>query len=191
MNQNKKGKRIERELVHFLKDHGFASARRTEQYCGKAGTADIDCKELSDFHIESKGVKEPSFKKSQLKKWSEQLEADCPEGKIPILFCKINGEDWLTLIPSEIMLNYFTDFIFITATGDSVLPYKLIKEQQNRDYLLNHFKVESSKPFIPVVAFRCDEKRAFAIVESTNFMKVIQTYKEVKKKMIEDYVELN
>lgn len=50
-----KGKRGERLLVNILKGYGL-EAHRSQQYCGRAGTADVQCKELNNFHLEVKWV---------------------------------------------------------------------------------------------------------------------------------------
>lgn len=36
-----RGKRAELDLVHQLQKFEFLEARRTSQYCGKAGTSDV------------------------------------------------------------------------------------------------------------------------------------------------------
>lgn len=194
MNQNQKGKRVERELVHFLKEHGFASARRTEQYCGKAGTSDVECKELSDFHIESKGVKDSKLTKSQVNKWYSQLEEDCPIGKTPILFCKANGKDWVTLVNRESIIDFFPSFIFYPLSGDSFNPTDVFEELDTKDSLVNIFKivpVEKKSKAINVLAFKCGENKGFLILKSVEFIEVLKKYNKVKKEMIDTYTEIN
>lgn len=53
MNSKKKGIRGELELSHVLKDYGYET-RRSQQYCGAAGDADITG--LPGIHIECKRV---------------------------------------------------------------------------------------------------------------------------------------
>ena len=50
VNSRAKGARAERELANKLKEHGF-QAHRTQQFCGKAGNSDVECQELSKYHI--------------------------------------------------------------------------------------------------------------------------------------------
>lgn len=100
INSKQKGSRVERMLVIFLKECGIASARRTEQYCGNTGDAsDVVADELPSYHIECKGTKSQVLNYSKLKAWLAQLKTDCPSGKIPILFWKANGVDWVLLMP--------------------------------------------------------------------------------------------
>lgn len=55
VNSKRKGKTGELEAVQFLKSLGFADARRTQQYNGVAGDADVSCPDsLPGLHIEVK-----------------------------------------------------------------------------------------------------------------------------------------
>ena len=51
-NSKDKGKRFERDIANYLKEHGF-DARRSAQYCGNTGDA-ADVVGLPGFHIECK-----------------------------------------------------------------------------------------------------------------------------------------
>lgn len=53
INSKRKGSSGERLLCAFLKELGFASARRTQQYNG-LGDSDVVCEELDEVHIECK-----------------------------------------------------------------------------------------------------------------------------------------
>ena len=105
INSKKKGSRIELQLAHWLQKQGCSSARRAQQYAGYSGTADIHCDELSSFHIECKGTKSPILTRSNLKAWEEQLARDCPLNKMPVLFWKANGENWMCLRPVNFLMN--------------------------------------------------------------------------------------
>lgn len=98
INQCRKGKRVELELVHFLKDNGLASARRSEQHNGCEGLSDVLVPELPHFHIESKGTKPSELPQSKLRDWIVQMDRDCPSNQIPVLFWKANGKEWTVLI---------------------------------------------------------------------------------------------
>ncbi len=76
VNANAKGKRCERQVVAWLRELGYESARRGEQYKGTADSPDIDCKELWWINIESKG--RASFPSTaEMEKWLVKAEADC------------------------------------------------------------------------------------------------------------------
>ena len=87
MNSNQKGKRGEREFCNLLKAHGI-KARRSQQYCGIRGDADI-ISDLENIHWEIKRVQN-----LQLSKALAQATSDAGE-KIPIVAHRKNGEDWL------------------------------------------------------------------------------------------------
>jgi len=92
-----KGKDGEREFANFLKDHGY-NARRSKQYCGANGDADVICEELP-FHFEVKRVE-----KLNLDKAMKQAQNDCKEGLIPIVAHRKNGQKWNITISAE---NFF------------------------------------------------------------------------------------
>lgn len=54
VNSKRKGSNGEREAAEYLRGLGFASARRTQQYCGTEGTSDVVADELPHVHIEVK-----------------------------------------------------------------------------------------------------------------------------------------
>lgn len=99
VNQKKKGSRIELELVHWLKNHGIESARRTQQFSGKEGTSDIVAPdELPNWHIESKGTKSSLLTRSTIKKWLTQVKTDSKQ-KYSVILNKANSKDLVALIP--------------------------------------------------------------------------------------------
>lgn len=99
VNQKKKGSRIELELVHWLKNHGIESARRTQQFSGKEGTSDIVATdELPNWHIESKGTKSSLLTRSTIKKWLTQVKTDSKQ-KYSVILNKANSKDLVALIP--------------------------------------------------------------------------------------------
>lgn len=102
-NSKAKGSAGERELANKLKEYGF-TARRTQQFCGKAGDADVDCVELSNYHIECKRVERLNIDQA-----ISQATADCHD-KTPTVFHRRNHkpwlvtmflEDWIKLVKSE------------------------------------------------------------------------------------------
>lgn len=93
-----KGKRFEREVANLFKAHGF-EAKRTAQFCGKTGTADVDG--VDGLHIECKAVERLNLNKAM-----EQSMSDAREGEVPIVIHKMSRkpilvtmkwEDWIEL----------------------------------------------------------------------------------------------
>lgn len=97
----RKGGRVERALVQFLKEFGIASARRTAQCNGKSEFSECDVvapDDLPHFHIESKGTARPEIGEKLLTEWMAQLERDCKPGRYPVIFHKANQKPWMCLI---------------------------------------------------------------------------------------------
>lgn len=88
VNSRAKGARAERELANKLKEYGYA-AHRTQQFCGKAGDADVTCTELSSYHIECKMVEALNIHKAM-----NQALNDCKD-KTPICVHRKNNKPWL------------------------------------------------------------------------------------------------
>lgn len=87
MNNNKKGKRGERELANKLKEYGY-DCRRGQQYCGANGDADV--MGLKGIHIECKRVEKLNVLKAM-----KQAEEDCKENDFPTVFHRKDNEKWL------------------------------------------------------------------------------------------------
>jgi Holliday junction resolvase len=94
MHSRNKGKRGELELANKLKEHGF-TARRTQQFCGKAGDSDVVCTELADYHIECKRVQNLNVDKA-----IDQATRDCGD-KTPIVCHRKNNRPWLVTLYLE------------------------------------------------------------------------------------------
>jgi len=88
MNSNAKGKRGERELANKLKNLGILNARRSQQYNGVSGDADL--LGLKGIHIECKRVEALNINKAM-----EQAETDCKNVGLPTVFHRKNGKPWL------------------------------------------------------------------------------------------------
>lgn len=102
INSKKKGSRVELELVHWLKERGVVSARRTQQFSGKEGTSDVVAPdELPSFHIEVKGTAGAKLEKSKLKKWVEQICRDKVSNSLPVIFHKANNHPWVAIFRAE------------------------------------------------------------------------------------------
>lgn len=87
-NSKAKGSAGERELANRLKELGL-QARRTQQFCGKAGDADVDCVELSAYHIECKRVERLNIDTAM-----DQATRDCGD-KTPLVMHRRNKKPWL------------------------------------------------------------------------------------------------
>lgn len=99
INSRQKGARGEREWVQFLRDKGF-DAYRSQQFCGKAGDADVVCGSLP-FHFEVKRVETFSVYKAL-----EQARRDCAKGKMPVVAHKRNRKQWIVVIEANDFFNY-------------------------------------------------------------------------------------
>lgn len=90
-----RGKRAELDLVHKLHEFGFTEARRTAQYCGKAGTSDVVG--IPGVHCECKAVQRLNIWEA-LSQSRRDSEAD-GNGDIPAVFFKRNRSGWYVAVP--------------------------------------------------------------------------------------------
>lgn len=90
-----RGKRAELDLVHKLHEFGFTEARRTAQYCGKAGTSDVVG--LPGVHCECKAVQRLNIWEA-LSQSRRDSEAD-GNGDVPAVFFKRNRSGWFVAMP--------------------------------------------------------------------------------------------
>ena len=96
MNSKRKGKRGELELAEKLRNCGYASARRSAQYCGNTGEA-ADITTDLPYHIEVKHQE-----RLEIDKWWEQATHDAKEsGKEPILVFRKNNQRWRVVMDFE------------------------------------------------------------------------------------------
>ena len=86
-----KGKRGERELAAYLRKHGYASARRGQQYNGADGSADVVG--LPGHHIECKRTERLNVYDAM-----EQSVRDAREGEVPIVAHRKNRKEWLVVM---------------------------------------------------------------------------------------------
>lgn len=90
MNSRSKGKRGELEFVHFCRDHGI-EARRTQQYSGTEGTADVLLPAFPWLHVEVKRTE-----KFRIYDALEQAEGDAFQaGKLAAVFHRRNRGEWI------------------------------------------------------------------------------------------------
>ena len=98
-NSRAKGAAGERELANKLKEYGY-TARRTQQFCGKAGDSDVVCTELDDYHIEVKRVERLNIDNAM-----DQSLRDCHD-KTPIVVHRRNKKPWLVTMYLEDWLKH-------------------------------------------------------------------------------------
>lgn len=170
---------MERELVHFLEEHGVSSARRAQQYCGDAGTADIICEELNSFHIESKGTKSATLTKSILLSWYKQICADCLD-KIPVIFNKPNNGEWVGICRLE-------DYrkIRYEHCGISPLVGKSINIQEKFESFKLSLKLKPGVSYVNTVyAYEVHEDRIIIIQQADCLLWSMRYYEKNKPKVI-------
>jgi hypothetical protein len=98
INSKRKGAAGEREFASYLREQGWQKARRTQQYAGdpEGGSGDVVCANFP-FHCEVKRCQQ--IKPEQ---WMAQAKGDAPEGKIPAVFFRRNGEKkWLAIVEAD------------------------------------------------------------------------------------------
>ena len=98
MNSRQKGKRGERELAGYLREQGWVKARRSQQYAGhpEAGSGDVVCSNFP-FHIEAKRCQQV-----MPEKWLFQAMSDAPQGKVPSVWFRRNGnKNWMVLMSAD------------------------------------------------------------------------------------------
>jgi Holliday junction resolvase len=99
MNSNAKGKTGERDLAKLLRDLFGVEARRSQQYCGKAGDADL-ITSIPGSHWEAK-----NYKNHAAITLMEQAADEAREGEIPVLALKRTTKrfrgKWFVLVAVE------------------------------------------------------------------------------------------
>lgn len=97
MNSLSKGKRGERELAAYLRDHGI-DARRGQQYHGGPDSPDVVAERLP-FHLEVKRCERLSLYPAV-----DQAAADAGDGVPPLVCHRRNGKDWLAVLRLDDLL---------------------------------------------------------------------------------------
>lgn len=86
-NSRRKGAVGEREIAKYLREHGFAEARRGQQFKGGADSPDVVG--LTGFHIEVKRVE-----RLDLNAAMEQSIRDSAPDETPIVVHRRNNDYW-------------------------------------------------------------------------------------------------
>lgn len=93
INSRQKGAAGERELANFLKEKGYVTARRGQQFKGGGDSPDVVG--LDGFHIECKRVEA-----GNLYGWLDQAIRDAGEN-VPIVVHRKNKRDWVVILRIE------------------------------------------------------------------------------------------
>ena len=99
INSKHKGKKGELEFAKWLKERGIF-ARRTKQYCGTEGDADL-VSELDHLHLEIKRVE-----RININSVYEKAEKESKD-KIPVVVHRSNRKPWLVTLKAE---DYFKGY---------------------------------------------------------------------------------
>ena len=103
INSKKKGKNGELELSHKLQEYGYNNVRRSQQYAGIYGDADLI--NLDGIHIECKRVE-----KLNLYDAMSQAIHDAKDGSFPTVFHRKNRCDWLVTMKLEDWINLYREW---------------------------------------------------------------------------------
>lgn len=102
MNSKQKGASGERELANLLKQQGYPEARRSVQYNGMLGGADVVG--VKGLHIECKRAQAV---RDEL--YIQQAERDSKAGDIPIVMYRRNGEQWKALLRQDFFMAIWSE----------------------------------------------------------------------------------
>ena len=104
INSKAKGSRGERELAKILREHGYLQAKRSQQYCGANGDADI-IDALPFIHIECKRVERLNIYDA-----IAQAKNDAKAAEIPSVFHRKNRCEWLVTLTLEDWLKLYQEY---------------------------------------------------------------------------------
>ena len=88
VNSRRKGKEGELEFARECREAGYEAARRSQQYCGVAGDADVIG--LPGLHVEVKRVNRLNIEQAM-----EQACSDAQAGELPVVAHRKDGGKWL------------------------------------------------------------------------------------------------
>ena len=96
-NSREKGKRYELHVASLFRSEGFDDARRSQQFCGANGDADVVG--VRGLHIECKAREQ-----MQLYDWVSQAKSEAKNGDLPVVIHKKNHR-------ADLVTMEFTDWI--------------------------------------------------------------------------------
>lgn len=104
INSKDKGRRGERECASKLKELGFPNVRRSQQYAGMHGDADLVG--LEKIHCEVKRNEHLNIQDA-----IDQAVRDAREGELPAVFHRKNDCPWLVTMKLEDWIEIYKEFI--------------------------------------------------------------------------------
>lgn len=102
INSRRKGAVGERELAAILREYGYESAKRGQQYCGINGNADV-VDALPNIHIEAKRVERLNIYDA-----IEQSKRDARDKELPAVFHRKNRSKWLVTMELDDFMRIYT-----------------------------------------------------------------------------------
>jgi|CXWL01.1.fsa_nt_gi hypothetical protein len=100
INSRQKGAAGERELAIYLRERGYAGARRGQQFKGGTDSPDVVVPGLDDFHIECKRVEA-----GNPDKWLAQAIRDARSDQVPVVMHRKSRGDWMVILRLDDFLN--------------------------------------------------------------------------------------
>lgn len=119
INSKKKGKNGELELSHKLQEYGYNNVRRSQQYAGIYGDADLI--NLDGIYIECKRVEKLNIYNAMSQAIHDSGEN--AKGELPTVFHRKNRCDWLVTMKLE-------DWIQLFREWDSSNKLKIMKNEK-------------------------------------------------------------
>lgn len=104
MNPRQKGAAGEREFRDQLRNAGYMSARRGQQFAGGSDSPDVVCEELSGIHWEVKRVESLNIHNA-----IAQAIRDAGTKKTPIVAHRRNRGEWLATLKLEDLFKLLRD----------------------------------------------------------------------------------
>lgn len=102
-NSKAKGKRGELELARKLREHGYSDARRSQQYSGASGDADLIG--LPGIHIECKRVERLNLYDAMA-----QAKHDCAGDRLPVVMHRKNNCKWLVTMELDDWMEIYREW---------------------------------------------------------------------------------
>lgn len=102
-----KGARFELQIAHYLQDHGYPSAHRTAQHCGKTGDAG-DVEGIEGLHIECKHVEKLNLYNAYHQSVRDNSAKNSDD--IPIVVHKKNRETTLVSLSLDDFVKIFSTY---------------------------------------------------------------------------------
>jgi Holliday junction resolvase len=93
-----KGKVGEREIVHLLREFGYA-ANRGQQFKGSPDSPDVISPDFHDIHIEVKRTESLSVYEAL-----RQAKEDASIDQRPLVFHRRSGKEWIAIIEAKELL---------------------------------------------------------------------------------------